>query len=87
MLLFVTKRDVLEHVRSPGETLQRARCWLKPDSWLFLNSPNAGGRAAKLMGRRWVFCHNILALPGAPRSDCLAGKSCGRSKCISRWAR
>ena len=45
---------MLEHVRSPGETLQRVRRWLKPDGWLFLNVSNAGSRAARLMGRRWV---------------------------------
>ncbi len=50
----ITLWDVLEHVRSPGETLQRVRRWLKSDGWLFLNVPNAGSRAAKLMGRRWV---------------------------------
>lgn len=51
----VTLWDVLEHVRSPIETLSRARAWLAaPHGRLYLNLPNAGSLTARGMGRRWV---------------------------------
>jgi SAM-dependent methyltransferase len=50
----ITLWDVLEHVRSPAETLQAVRRWLAAEGWLFLNLPNADSRIAKLMGRHWV---------------------------------
>jgi 2-polyprenyl-3-methyl-5-hydroxy-6-metoxy-1,4-benzoquinol methylase len=50
----ITLWDVLEHVRSPTETLTRLRQWLKPTGRLFLNIPNADSLTAKLMGSRWV---------------------------------
>ncbi len=50
----VTLWDVLEHVRSPIETLCRAHRWLVPGGWLFLNLPNADSWIATLMGKRWV---------------------------------
>jgi hypothetical protein len=46
--------DVLEHVRSPRETLERVREWLTPDGWLFFNLPDADSRMARWMGKRWV---------------------------------
>ncbi len=46
--------DVLEHVRSPRETLQRIRTWLTPNGLLFLNLPNADSTVARLLGKRWV---------------------------------
>jgi 2-polyprenyl-3-methyl-5-hydroxy-6-metoxy-1,4-benzoquinol methylase len=50
----ITLWDVLEHVSSPIQTLQRLRRWLSPDGWLFLSVPNADSIVARLMGRRWV---------------------------------
>jgi SAM-dependent methyltransferase len=50
----VTLWDVLEHVRSPVETLNRVRQWLAPGGWLVLNLPNADSVCARLMGRHWV---------------------------------
>lgn len=50
----VTMWDVLEHVRSPAETLARIRRWLAPGGRLLLNLPNAGSLTARTMGRRWV---------------------------------
>jgi 2-polyprenyl-3-methyl-5-hydroxy-6-metoxy-1,4-benzoquinol methylase len=50
----ITLWDVLEHVRSPAETLQSVRRWLAPEGWLFLNLPNADSWIAKRMGRHWV---------------------------------
>jgi 2-polyprenyl-3-methyl-5-hydroxy-6-metoxy-1,4-benzoquinol methylase len=50
----VTLWDVLEHVRSPAETLSRARQWLAPGGWLFLNLPNAGDIVSRTLGKRWV---------------------------------
>lgn len=50
----ITLWDVLEHVRSPRETLERVRVWLTPDGWLFFNLPNADSTIARWMGKRWV---------------------------------
>jgi SAM-dependent methyltransferase len=46
--------DVLEHVRSPRETLERVREWLTPDGWLFFNLPDADSRMARWLGKHWV---------------------------------
>ncbi len=50
----ITLWDVLEHVRSPHETLTRVHAWLKPEGLLFLNLPNFSSPAARLMGKHWV---------------------------------
>jgi 2-polyprenyl-3-methyl-5-hydroxy-6-metoxy-1,4-benzoquinol methylase len=51
----VTLWDVLEHVRSPVETLSRARAWVaERHGRLYLNLPNAGSLTARGMGRNWV---------------------------------
>jgi predicted TPR repeat methyltransferase len=50
----ITLWDVLEHIRSPVETLRRVWKWMQPGGWLFLNLPNANSLVAKLMGRYWV---------------------------------
>lgn len=50
----ITLWDVLEHVRSPVETLSCVYRWLAPKGWLFLNLPNADSVIANLMGKRWV---------------------------------
>jgi len=50
----ITLWDVLEHVHSPVEVLERVREWLSPGGFLFLSLPNADSTVAKLMGKRWV---------------------------------
>ncbi len=50
----VTMWDLLEHVRSPTETLKRVWDWLIQGGWLFMNLPNIESRMARLMGRRWI---------------------------------
>jgi 2-polyprenyl-3-methyl-5-hydroxy-6-metoxy-1,4-benzoquinol methylase len=50
----ITLWDVLEHVHSPVEVLERVRQWLSPGGYLFLSLPNAASAVAKLMGKRWV---------------------------------
>lgn len=50
----ITLWDVLEHVASPTQALQRVQPWLSPGGWLFLNVPNIDSWQARWMGRRWV---------------------------------
>ena len=50
----ITLWDVLEHVHSPVEVLDRVRHWLCPGGYLFLSLPNADSAVAKLMGKRWL---------------------------------
>jgi 2-polyprenyl-3-methyl-5-hydroxy-6-metoxy-1,4-benzoquinol methylase len=50
----VTLWDVLEHVRSPAETLRLVREWLSHDGLLVLNVPNVASVVARGLGRRWV---------------------------------
>jgi SAM-dependent methyltransferase len=50
----ITLWDVLEHVPSPLQTLQRVRSWLAPSGSLFLSVPNAASVVARLMRSRWV---------------------------------
>jgi SAM-dependent methyltransferase len=50
----ITLWDVLEHVHSPVEVLERVRQWLSPGGFLFLSLPNADSVVAKAMGKRWV---------------------------------
>ena len=47
--------DVLEHVPEPRDILHVVRSLLKPDGYLWLNYPNIGSLAARLMGWRWPF--------------------------------
>ena len=50
----ITLWDTLEHVSAPAKVLARARSWLTPGGWLFLNVPNADSWTARAMGRRWI---------------------------------
>jgi SAM-dependent methyltransferase len=50
----VTLWDVMEHIPSPRDALQRVRRWLTADGHLFLNVPNSQSLVARLLGRRWV---------------------------------
>lgn len=47
--------DVLEHVPEPHDLLCVVRGLLKPEGYLWLNYPNIGSAAARLMGWRWPF--------------------------------
>ncbi len=50
----VTLWDALEHLPAPAAVLSRAREWLRPGGWIFLNVPNCESLMARLLGRRWV---------------------------------
>jgi SAM-dependent methyltransferase len=49
----VTMIDVVEHVRSPVETLAELRSLLSPDGTLFIETPDADSLKARLVGSRW----------------------------------
>jgi 2-polyprenyl-3-methyl-5-hydroxy-6-metoxy-1,4-benzoquinol methylase len=49
----ITLWDVLEHVRSPTETLRRLHGWLAPEGHLFLHLPDARSATAMALGRHW----------------------------------
>jgi len=50
----VTLWDTLEHTADPAAVLARARGWLRPEGWMFLNVPNWDSAIARLMGRHWA---------------------------------
>ena len=50
----ITLWDVLEHVRSPVETIRRLHHWLAPGGSLYLNVPNAESAVARWMGSHWM---------------------------------
>jgi 2-polyprenyl-3-methyl-5-hydroxy-6-metoxy-1,4-benzoquinol methylase len=50
----ITLWDVLEHVHSPRDVLQRVRGWLAPSGILCLSMPNSGSAVARAMGKRWI---------------------------------
>jgi SAM-dependent methyltransferase len=45
--------DVLEHLPDPGAAVERIKRSLEPGGVLFATVPDAGGRVARLLGRRW----------------------------------
>ncbi|MEA2422722.1 MAG: hypothetical protein QOF55_1821 [Thermoleophilaceae bacterium] len=45
--------DVIEHLPDPGAALERLARLLAPDGVLWLATPDAGSRVARLLGRRW----------------------------------
>ncbi|HXK09231.1 MAG TPA: class I SAM-dependent methyltransferase [Vicinamibacteria bacterium] len=51
----ITSWDVLEHLADPEAALFRLRELLRPRGWLFLSTPDAGSRIARLLGRRWHY--------------------------------
>ena len=51
----IVGHHVLEHVRAPGELLDRLRAQLTPDGTLVLAVPNAGSRGYAKLGTRWVW--------------------------------
>lgn len=49
----VTLGDLIEHLTSPGEALDRIHSLLAPNGIVWLALPDAGSRLARAMGRRW----------------------------------
>jgi SAM-dependent methyltransferase len=45
--------DVIEHLPDPGATLDRLASLLAPGGVLWIATPDAGSRVARLLGRRW----------------------------------
>lgn len=58
----VTLWDVIEHLPVPGDVLATIRTILKPGGWLWVNYPDAGSWAARLMGSRWPFYLSVHLL-------------------------
>lgn len=50
----ITLWDVLEHVHSPRDVIQRLGAWLKPGGLLLMSMPNAASFVARALGPRWV---------------------------------
>src|SRR3546814_19485724 len=50
---------VLEHLHQPLDVLQKLRSWVRPDGWIVLSVPDAGGLEVRLCGDRW----DALQLP------------------------
>jgi SAM-dependent methyltransferase len=50
----ITLWHSLEHMRNPQEVLHSIHRLLKPDGWLFMAVPDAGGWQAKSFGRDWL---------------------------------
>src|SRR3546814_12189681 len=44
---------VLEHLHQPLDVLQKLGSWVRPDGWLVLSVPDAGGLEFRLFGDRW----------------------------------
>jgi 2-polyprenyl-3-methyl-5-hydroxy-6-metoxy-1,4-benzoquinol methylase len=55
----ITLWDVIEHVPNPTAVLQRCHRLLRPGGFLYLNYPDYGSYASKLMGKRWVFLLSV----------------------------
>jgi SAM-dependent methyltransferase len=49
----VAMGDVIEHLPDPGATLDRMARLLAPGGVVWIATPDAGSRVARLMGRRW----------------------------------
>jgi len=50
----ITMWHSLEHMRDPQELLRSIHGILKPDGWLFVAVPDAGGWQARTFGRDWL---------------------------------
>ena len=50
----ITMWHSLEHMRNPKEVLHSIHQLLKPDGWLFVAAPYAGGWQARAFGRAWL---------------------------------
>ena len=49
----ITMKDVIEHVRSPVQTLMELRGLLAPGAWLLVSTPDVESARARLVGMRW----------------------------------
>jgi SAM-dependent methyltransferase len=49
----VTMGDVIEHLPDPGAALDRVAALLAPGGVVWMATPDAGSRVARLLGRRW----------------------------------
>ena len=49
----VTMGDVIEHLPDPGDALDRVATWLEPGGMVWIATPDAGSRVARVLGRRW----------------------------------
>jgi 2-polyprenyl-3-methyl-5-hydroxy-6-metoxy-1,4-benzoquinol methylase len=50
----ITLWDVLEHVHSPRQVLERLRDFLKPGGLLMMSMPNSASWVARVLGPRWM---------------------------------
>lgn len=64
----VTLWDVLEHVRSPRQTLREAARILRPGGWLVFRVPNPESLSARIFGRMWFGWELPRHLWVAPRA-------------------
>jgi len=55
----ITLWDVIEHVPDPSEVLKKCHRLLKPGGMIYLNYPDYGSNAAKLMRSKWVFLLSV----------------------------
>jgi 2-polyprenyl-3-methyl-5-hydroxy-6-metoxy-1,4-benzoquinol methylase len=49
----ISMSDLIEHVKSPVDTLSKASKLLKDDGVIMIMTPDSGSLSNKLMGRRW----------------------------------
>lgn len=55
----ITLWDVIEHVPNPAEVLQKCHRLLRPGGFIYLNYPDYGSYASRLMGKRWIFLLSV----------------------------
>ena len=51
----VTSFDVLEHIKDPSKFIGEIASILKPDSYLFLSTPDVNSLYSRVSGRRWHY--------------------------------
>jgi len=64
----ITLWDVIEHLPDPRATLELIRSLLKPGGYLFVNYPDIGSFAARLLGKRWPFWLSVHLLYYTPKT-------------------
>ncbi len=55
----ITLWDVLEHVPNPSEVLKKCHRLLKPGGFIYINYPDYGSYAARIMKSKWVFLLSV----------------------------
>lgn len=55
----ITLWDVLEHVPNPSEVLRKCHRLLKPGGFVYVNYPDYGSYAARIMKSKWVFLLSV----------------------------